>query len=120
MTLVQFSLIMVHTRIPKHDSSFTTDKTSHEDTYSTMKKSTSNTQQKSTSTINVQTNSQPATHYSQIIPIDGTSFFKYKNFFQGFFFPDDYSLDLKTLQQQQSQDPVLRTAYSWVTRNEKP
>ena len=32
---------------------------------------------------------------------------------------DDYSLDLKTLQQQ-SQDPVLRTVYSWLTRNEKP
>ena len=33
---------------------------------------------------------------------------------------DDYSLDLKTLQVQQSQDPVLRTVYSWISRNEKP
>ena len=47
-------------------------------------------------------------------------FFKYKNYFQGFFLPDDHSLDLKTLQQQQSQDPVLRTVLSWLTRNEKP
>ena len=49
-----------------------------------------------------------------------TSFFKYKNFFQGFFLPYDFSLDLTTLQQQQSQDPVLRTVYSWLTKNEKP
>ena len=48
-----------------------------------------------------------------------TSFFKYKNYFQGFFLPDDYSLDIKTLQQQQSQDPVLRTVYSWLLNNEK-
>ena len=46
--------------------------------------------------------------------------FKYKNYFQGFFLPDDYSLDIKTLQQQQSQDPVLRTVYSWLLNNEKP
>ena len=44
----------------------------------------------------------------------------YKNYFQGFFLPDDYSLDIKTLQQQQSQDPVLRTVYSWLLNNEKP
>ena len=48
------------------------------------------------------------------------SFFKYKTNFQGFFLPDDYSLDLKTLQTQQSQDLVLRTIYSWISRNEKP
>ena len=41
-------------------------------------------------------------------------------YFQGFFLPDDYSLDLKTLQVQQSQDPVLRTVHSWITHNEKP
>ena len=32
---------------------------------------------------------------------------------------DDYSLGIKTLQQQQSQDPVLRTVYSWINNNEK-
>ena len=37
-----------------------------------------------------------------------------------FFLPADYSLNLKTLQQQQSQDLVLRTVYSWLTCNEKP
>ena len=41
-------------------------------------------------------------------------------YFQGFFLPDDYSLDIKTLQQQQSQDPVLRTVYSWLLNKEKP
>ena len=46
--------------------------------------------------------------------------FKYKNCFQGFFLPNDYSLDLKTLQQQQSQDPVLGNVYSWLINNEKP
>ena len=49
-----------------------------------------------------------------------TSFFKYKNYFQGFFLPDVYSLGITTLQQQQSQDPVLRTVYSWIIKNEKP
>ena len=60
------------------------------------------------------------THCSQIIPFYDTSFFKYKNYFQGFFLPDDYSLDITTLQQQQYQDPVLRTVYSWIVKNEKP
>ena len=90
-----------YTRIPKHDSSFTTDKILHEETYSTMKKSTSTTPQESTSAINVQTHSRPATPCSQIIPFYDTSFFMQINYFQGFFLPDDYLLDLKTLQQQQ-------------------
>ena len=38
-------------------------------------------------------------------------FFKYKIYFQGSFLPDDFLLDLKTLQHQQSQDPVLRNVY---------
>ena len=48
-----------------------------------------------------------------ILPFSNT-----KNYFPGFFLPDDYSLDLKTFQQQQSQDPVVRTVFSWLTRNE--
>ena len=56
----------------------------------------------------------------QVIPFYDTSFFKNKNHFQGFFLPDDYSLDIKTVQQQQSQDPVLRTVYLWIINNEKP
>ena len=60
------------------------------------------------------------THSSQIVPFYDPSFFKYKKYFQVFFLPDDYSLDLKTLQIQQSQDPVLRTVHSWISRNEKP
>ena len=43
-----------------------------------------------------------------------------KTTFKAFFLSDDYSLDIKTLQQQQSQDPVLRTVYSWLLNNEKP
>ena len=45
---------------------------------------------------------------------------KYKTYFQGFFLSNDYSLDLKTLQTQQSQDLFLRTVHSWISRNEKP
>ena len=108
----------IYTRIPKHDSSFTTDKTLHEETYFTIEITTSTTPQESTSAINVQTHSRPATHCSQTIPFYDTSFFKYKKYFQGFFLPDDYSLDLKSLQQQ-PEDPVLRTVYTWLTRNEK-
>ena len=110
----------IYTRIPKHGSSFTTDKTLHEEFYSTKKISKSTTTQETTSAIDVRTTSQPTTHCSQIIPFCDTSFFKYKNYFQDFFLPDDYSLDLKTLQQQLSQDPVLRTVYSWLSQNEKP
>ena len=46
--------------------------------------------------------------------------FQIQKVFSRFFLPDDYSLDLKTLQVQQSQDPVLRTVHSWISRNEKP
>ena len=82
--------------------------------------STPNTSQKSVSAINVQTNFPSLTHCPQIMPFYDTSLFKYKNYFQGFFLPDDYSLDITTLQQQQSQDPVLGTVYSWIVKNEKP
>ena len=114
------TIIYIYTRIPKYDSSFSTDTTLQPETYSTLKRSTSNTPQECTSAINVQTNSPSLTHCSQIIPFYDTSFFKYKNYFQGFFLPDDYSLDIKTLQQQQSQDPVLRTVYSLTIHNGKP
>ena len=103
----------------KNDSSFSTDPTLQEN-YSTLKKFPSNTPQETTSAINVQTHSPSLTHCSQVIPFYDTSFFKYKNYFQDFFLPEDYSLDIKTLQQQQSQDPVLRTVYSWINNNEKP
>ena len=69
---------------------------------------------------NLQPHLPSLTHCQQIIPFYDTSFFNYKNYFQGFFLPDDYSLDIKTLQQQHSQDPVLRTVYSWLLNNEKP
>ena len=113
----------IYTRIPKTESSFSTDKTIQPDTYSTLKKSPLNFPQESTSAINVQTNSSSTTpssitHCSQIIPFYDTSFFKYKNYFQVFFLPDDYSPDIKTLQQQQSQDPVLRTVHTWIIHND--
>ena len=47
------------------------------------------------------------THSTQVVPFFDPFFFKYKTYFQGLFLPDDYSLDRKTLQIQQSQDPVL-------------
>ena len=110
----------IYTRIPKSDSSFLQDTSLQTENYSTLNNSKSNTPLKSVSAINVQTNLPSLTHCPQIIPFYDTSFFKYKNYFQGFFFPDDYSLDITTLQQQQSQDPVLRTVYSWIIKNEKP
>ena len=109
----------IYTRIPKNDSPFSTDKNPTRKLFY-FKKSPSNTPQESTSAINVQTNLPSLTHCPQIISFYDTSFFEYKNYFQGFFLPDDYSLDITTLQQQQSQDPVLRTVYSWIVKNEKP
>ena len=70
--------------------------------------------------IDVQSNANPKTHSPQTILSYDPSFFKHKTCFQGFFLPVDYSLVLKTLQSQQSQDPVLRTIYSWISRNDKP
>ena len=110
----------IYTRIPKSDSSFLQDTTLQTENYSTLKQPTHTTSQKSVSAIIVQPNLPSLTHCQQIIPFYDTSFFKYKNYFQGFFLPDDYSLDIKTLQQQQFQDPVLRTVYSWLLNNEKP
>ena len=115
----------IYTRISKHNPSFSPDETLHEqETFSTITKSKHTIKPKSspeiTSAIDVQTNSPSMTHSSQLVPFYDPSFFKYKMYFQGFFLPDDYSLDLKTLQRQQSQDPVLRTVLSWISRNEKP
>ena len=110
----------IFTRSIKSDSSFLHDTTLQTENYSTLKQLTPNTAQKSVSAINVQPNLPSLTHCPQIIPFYDTSFFMYKNYFQGFFLPDDYSLDLTTLQQQQSQDPVLRTVYFWIIKNEKP
>ena len=110
----------IYTRIPKSDSSFLHDTTLQTKNYSTLNQLTPNTSQESVSAINVQPNLPSLTHCPQIIPFYDTSLFKYKNYFQGFFLPDDYSLDITTLQQQQSQDPVLRTVYSWIIKIEKP
>ena len=115
----------IYTRIPKDNSSFSPDETLHEqETFSTITKPKPTIKPKCssefTSAIDVQTNSTSMTHSSQLVPFNDPSFFKYKMYFQGFFLPDDYSLDLKTLQVQQSQDPVLRTVLSWISGNEKP
>ena len=74
----------------------------------------------STNAIDTQQPIKLSTHSSQVIPFYDPSFFKYKNFFQGFFLPDDYSLDILTLKQQQSQNPALKTLYSSITQNIKP
>ena len=123
----------IYTRIPKSNSSFSHDETLHEqETFSPINKPKPTIQPKSsselTSAIDVQTNSTSnattnptfMTHSSQLVPFYDPSFFKYKMYFQGFFLPDDYSLDLKTLQTQQSQDPVIQTVHSWITHNDKP
>ena len=70
----------IYTRIPKYDSSFSTDTTLQQETYSTLKQSTSNTSPDCTSAINVQTISPSPTHCSQIIPFYDTSFFKHKKY----------------------------------------
>ena len=75
----------IYTRIPISDSSFSPDTTLQTENYSTLNKSTSNTSQKSVSAINVQTNLPSLKHCPQNIPFYDTSFFKYKNYFQGFF-----------------------------------
>ena len=111
----------IYTRIPKSDSSFLQDTTLQTKNYSTLKQLTPNTAQKSVSAINVQPNLPSLTHFPQKIYRSMIHHFLSKrNYFQGFFLPVDYSLDITTLQQQQSQDPVLRTVYSWIIKNEKP
>ena len=97
----------IYSRIPKHNSTFITETTMQGETFSTIKKPKSITLQELPSSIDVQLKSQSATHCSQIIPFYDSSFFKYNYYFQVFFPPDDYSLNRKTLKQQQSQDPVL-------------
>ena len=80
----------IYTRIPKSDSSFLQDTTLETENYSTLNQSTHTTSQKSVSAINVQPNLPSLTHCQQIIPFYDTSFFKYKNYFQSFFLPDDF------------------------------
>ena len=92
----------IYTRIPKLNSVLTTDNTLQTETFPPIQKSKTTNTQHSTAAINVQPNLPSITHSSQIIPFYDTSFFKYKYHFQGYFRPDDYSLDLITLQQQQS------------------
>ena len=79
----------IYTRIPKSNSSFLQDTTLQTENYSTLKQPTHNTSQKSVSAINVQPNLPSLTHCQQIVPFYDTSFFKYKNYFQGFVLPDD-------------------------------
>ena len=90
------------------------------ETFSTIIKPNLNIKPKSSSQITSAIDVQTMTHSSRLVPFYDPSFFKYKMYFQGFFFLDDNSLDLKTLQVQQSQDPVLQTVHSWKSRNEKP
>ena len=61
-----------------------------------------------------------STHTSQVIPFFDPFFLKYTNYFQGFVLADDFSLDLHTLQHQQTQDPVLKNVYYWIRHNTKP
>ena len=77
----------IYTRVPKSDSSFLHDTTLQTEKYYTLEQLTPNTAQKSVSAINVQSNLPSLTHSPQIISFYDTSFYKYKNYFQGFFPP---------------------------------
>ena len=110
----------INSRIPKPNSKFTTDNTLHYYTFSTITKPKSTFTPELTSAIDVLTNSKLSTHCSKSIPFYDISFFKNNNYFEGFFLPGDYTLDHKTIQQQQTQDTILRTVDSWLSRNEKP
>ena len=59
-------------------------------------------------------------HCSQVILFNDPSFVIYKIFFQDFFLLDEYSFDLQIVEQQQSQDPVLQTFYTFLSQNAKP
>ena len=117
----------INTRIPKFVTfSFTNQ---NNDTYQTPTLTRSNSsstiiiQEPSSLSTSVFDTTEPnklSTHTSQIIPFYDPSFFKHKNYFQGFFLPDDFSLELHTLQLQQTQDPVLKRVYHWIPQNTKP
>ena len=128
-TIPMLQVMMMNTftlEFQKNTPSFSPNDTLHEreESFSTITKPKFNTTpssiSESSSAIDVQSNSTLMTHSPQIVPFYDLSFFKYKTLFQGFFLPADYSLELKTLQVQQSQDPVLWTVYSWISRNKKP
>ena len=116
----------IYTRIPKSVTFSSNIQTN--DTYQTPTLTRSNssstiarteTSSLSTSVIDTTEPIKLSSHTSQIIPFYDPSFFKYKNYFQGFFLPDDFSLDLETLQLQQTQDAVLKTVYHWTRHNTK-
>ena len=90
----------IYTRIPKSVTFSSHDQTN--DTYQTptLPRSTSSSTLTKTehsslsiSVIDTTEHIQLSTHTSQVIPFYDPSFFKYKNYFQSFFLPDDFSLD---------------------------
>ena len=72
----------IYTRIPKQDSSFTSDNSLQDktETHSNNKSPMSITPHQPASATNVQSLSRLTTHCSQIIPFHDTSFFKYNSF----------------------------------------
>ena len=100
--------------MPIHNSTFITVNTLEEKTFSRIK-----TNQHLPLMYTERLNLLPTVHTSYTLMIHPSS--NTKMISKAFFLPDEYSLDLKPLQQQQqqSQDPVLRTVHSWLTRNEK-
>ena len=96
-TLHQQSLLLNDTDVTSDDEDhiYIHDTTLQTENYSTLNQLTHTTSQKSVSAIIVQPNLSSLTHCQQIIPFYDTSFFKYKNYFHGFFLPDDYSLDIR-------------------------
>ena len=86
--------------------------TLHYETFSTIKKPKSTFTPELTSAIDVLTNSKLSTHCSKSKPFYDTSFFKNRNNFEGFFLPGDYTLDHKTLQQQNSRSCSLQELWT--------
>ena len=94
----------IYTRIPKTVTFSSTNQTN--DTYQTPTLPRSNSSSTITKTespsllTSVIDTTEPiklSTHTSQVIPFYDPYFFKYKNYFQGFLLPDDFSFDLHTL-----------------------
>ena len=110
----------IYFRIPKHNSHFLPDKTLHEGTVSTLKnQSPLGHQNQHLQFLYKQTFNLPHTfHTLYSFMIDPSS--NTKITIKASFFQTNNSLDFKTLQQKQSQDPVHRNVHSWITRNEKP
>ena len=110
----------MYSRITKHDSTFSNDNTIHEETFSTINKPNPlQHQNPPLQYTNKQTLSLLHTAHKSypfmIHPFSRTNLVS-----KAFSFPKNIPLTLEPFNKQQSQDPLLRKIYSWLTHNEKP